>query len=59
LQIKGDLWEKISVTKEITEIGPKEIQIKIKIVLTEEPLSPEKSRGRALGAGVNSDGDPT
>jgi hypothetical protein len=44
LQIKGDLWEKISVTKEITEIGSKEIQIKIKIVLTEEPLSPVKKQ---------------
>ena len=31
---------------------------KIKIVLTEEPLSPEKSRGWALSAGINSNGTP-
>jgi hypothetical protein len=31
---------------------------KIKFVLTEEPISPEKARGWTIGAGVNSDGTP-
>ena len=31
---------------------------KIKIAMTEDPLAPEKTRGWALGAGVNADGTP-